>query len=190
MTLVALLRKWLVATPLTDKRALIVAVVALGLPTIMRASLDGIVVGSGLVPYFPFVLLAAILLEWEAAAIVMLISAVIGDWLFIGPHHRLLEEPTDIFGVVMFLAGSSLIIALVHAIRTALHDLVGPTSNNGVIFSLKEDQAWASWPTAGFHLRLGPQEEVARMMADFLAQLELANRLRTAAQEKALQSAS
>ena len=58
-----------------------------------------------------------------------------------------------------------------------LDDLVGPTGPGGVIFSLQDGQAWASWPTAGFHLRLGPRDDVAEMMKDFVAQVEMGKRL-------------
>jgi hypothetical protein len=186
MTIVSLLRKWLIATPIIGKAALVVSVLAVGIPTIIRASLVGTVAGAEFLPYFPFVLVAAMLLEWKPAVIVMLVSALLADWLFVEPQYRLLAKPSHFIGVVIFVAGSSLVIALVHAIRTALDDLVGPTSNNGVIFSLREEQVWASWPTAGFHLRLGPQDEVADMMNDFLAQLELGKRLAAASQAKAL----
>jgi len=181
ITLVQLLRKWVVATPVTGKRALIVAVAAVGLPTILRASLEGMVTATGFLPYFPFLLVAAVLVEWKVATIIMLAAAGVADWLFVGPHHPLFQEPSRIFGLAMFLASSVLIIALVHAIRSALHDLVGPTANDGVIFSLKDGQAWASWPTAGFHLRLGPQDHVRWMMNDFIAQVELSERLAKAA---------
>ena len=35
----------------------------------------------------------------------------------------------------------------------------------------------ASWPGAGAPVRMGPEDEVAEMMHDFLAQRELANAL-------------
>jgi hypothetical protein len=187
MILVGLLRKWLVVTPLLGKWALLVSILAIGIPTLLRASVVGTVSGAEFLPYFPFVLIAAVVLEWKPAVIIMLFSALLADWLFVEPQFYLLAKPGHFFGVLMFLTGSSLVIALVHAIRTALHDLVGPTSENGVIFSLKDGQAWASWPTAGFHLRLGPQNEVADMMKDFLAQRELANRLAAAAQTKTVE---
>jgi len=190
MTLLGFLKKWLVVTPRTGKSALVIAVLAIGLPTILRISLDGVVLGTGLLLYFPFVTLAAVLLEWKTATIIMLVSAGLADWFFNGAPHRLLEEPTDVLDVAMFLSGSTLIVALVYAIRRIFGELVGPTSKDGVIFSLKEDQAWASWPEAGFHLRLGPQDEVASMMKDFLAQRELAERLAVAAQAKAPSSIS
>lgn len=190
MKLLGFLKKWLLLTPQVGKSALIVAVVAIGLPTILQVSLDGTVSGSGLLLYFPFVTLAAILLEWKAATIIMLVSAMLADWLVSGPHHRLLEQPADIFELAMFLSGSTVIILLVHANRTTFAELVGPTSKTGVFFSLEKDQAWASWPEAGFHLRLGPQDEVASMMRDFLAQCELSERLALAVQAKTTQSIS
>lgn len=177
MTLVGLLRKWLVATPLTGKHALTCAIAAVGLPTIIRGTFDGMVEGLGFSTYFPFVLLAAILLEWKLATIVSLASAVFADALFVGPRYELFEGPADVFGVVTFLVGSSLIITLVHAIRTAFDDLVSPTAAFGVFFSLEKGQAWASWPKAGFHLRLGPPDDVVEMMKDFIAQVELGKRL-------------
>jgi hypothetical protein len=177
MTLVQLLRKWLITTPVTGRQAFACAVAAVGLPTLIRGSLDSVVVGIGFAPYFPFALLAAILLGWRQAAVVALASAVIADALFVGPRYELLNEPTDVFGVVVFLVGTALIIGLVHAIRTAFEDLVGPTAAGGVMFSLKDGQAWASWPTAGFHLSLGPRDDVAEMMKDFVAQVELGKRL-------------
>jgi len=48
---------------------------------------------------------------------------------------------------------------------------------NGIIFSLRDGEAWASWKTDPWAVRLGPQEEVAAMMEDFLAQIKVAERL-------------
>lgn len=183
MTLVGLLRKWLVTTPLKGRLAMLFAVAVIALPTFIRAALDGIVVGLGFSAYFPFVLLAAIFLDWKLATIVALVSAAITDAYFVGLRYQLLEGPTAVFGVVSFLVGAYLIISLIHAIRTAFDDLVGPTSVGGVMFSLKNGQAWASWPVAGFHLSLGPRDDVAEMMKDFVAQVELGKRLAQAQPE-------
>jgi hypothetical protein len=177
MTVVDLLRKWLATTPLKGRLAILFSVMAVAVPTVIRVWLDGIVVGLGFSAYFPFVLLAAILLEWKLATVVALVSAALTDALFVGSRYQLLEGPTDVFGVVSFLVGAFLIIGLVEAIRTAFEDLVGPTAAGGVMFSLKDGQAWASWPTAGFHLSLGPRDDVAEMMKDFVAQVELGKRL-------------
>ena len=177
MTLVGLLRKWLVTTPLTGKPALMFAVAAVALPTFYRLALDGMVMGIGYCPYLPFVLLSAVLLGWRQAAVIALVSVAVVDTLFVGPRFQILEGPTHMLGDLGFLVVSALIIALVQAIRTAFDDLVGPIGDGGIIFSLKDGQAWASWPTAGYHLRLGPQDDVAEMMKDFVAQVEIGKRL-------------
>ena len=177
MTLVGLLRKWLVATPLGGRLALLLAVAAVSLPTLYRLSLDNMVMGIGYCPYLSFVLLSALLLGWRHAAAVALVSVIVVDFLFAGPRFQLLEGPTDMLGDIAFVVISAFIIALVQAIRMALDDLVGPTGPGGVIFSLQDGQAWASWPTAGFHLRLGPRDDVAEMMKDFVAQVEMGKRL-------------
>ena len=188
MTVVGLLRKWLVATPIAGKPAFTLAVAAVALPTLYRVSLTGMVMGIGYCPYLPFVLLSALVLGWRHAAAVALVSVVVVDTLFVGPSFRLLEGPTDMLGDFGFLVVSALIIALVQAIRTAFEDLIGPTAADGVFFSLENGQAWASWPTAGFHLRLGPQDDVAEMMKDFVAQVELGKRLNRQAQSGTLQN--
>ena len=177
MTLVGLLRKWIVATPFTGKLALMCAVTAVALPTLYRLSLDGMVNGIGYCPYLPFVLLSAVLLGWKQATGVAVASALVADALFIGPRFQVVEEATDMLGDVGFLIASAFIIVLVHAIRTAIDDLMAPTAANGVIFSERGGQAWVSWPTAGFHLRLGPHDQVAEMMEDYIAQVEFGRRL-------------
>ena len=135
------------------------------------------VTGVGFSPYFPFVLLAALQLSWRQAALVAAASAAVGDALFVGSPYQVMEGATDVFGVVVFLAGAALIIGLVHAIRTTFADVVGPTAAGGVIFSLRNGQAWASWPSAGYHLRLGARDDVVEMMKDFIAQVEVGKRL-------------
>jgi hypothetical protein len=190
MTFVGLLRRWLVTTPIAGKPAITLAVAAVALPTMYRVSLTGMVMGIGYCPYLPFVLLSAILLGWRHAAAVAFVSVVVVDALFVGPRFQLFEGPTDMLGDLGFLVVSALMIALVQAIRTAFEDLIGPTTDNGVFFSLQNEQVWASWPTAGFHLRLGPQDDVAEMMKDFVAQVELGKRLNGEKQPDALRQIS
>ena len=190
MTLVGLLRRWLVTTPIAGKPAFMLAVAAVALPTLYRVSLTGMVLGIGYCPYLPFVLLSALLLGWRHATAVALVSVLVVDVLFVGPRFQLFEGPTDMLGDLGFLVVSALMIALVQAIRTAFEDLVGPTTADGVFFSLENGQAWASWPTAGFHLRLGPQDDVTEMMKDFVAQVELGKRLNEETQPDALRQIS
>jgi len=46
-----------------------------------------------------------------------------------------------------------------------------------VVFSLENNQAWAGWHGHRTMVQLGTKDDVAEMMEDFLAQLELAERL-------------
>ena len=177
MTLVGLLRKWLVVTPVAGKQAFAIGVAAVALPTLYCLSLDSMVMGIGYCPYLPFILLAAVLLGWKQATGIAIVAVVVADALFIGPRYQLIEQSTDMLGDFGFLVASATIIGLVHAIRTAMEDLVGPTVGNGLFFSLKDGQAWASWPTAGFNLRLGPPDEIVEAMRDFIAQFECGKRL-------------
>jgi hypothetical protein len=50
-------------------------------------------------------------------------------------------------------------------------------SAGDIVFSLQNDEVWASWYGAGPPMRLGSQNRVEIMMEDFLAQGELGKRL-------------
>jgi hypothetical protein len=71
-----------------------------------------------------------------------------------------------------------MIIGSVEAVRAELgkhskpHD--GKKRTGGIVFSVENGQAWASWYGQDKPVHLGPQHEVAEMMQDFLAQVELA----------------
>jgi len=184
MTPVVRLAKWLMLPPITGKSALAWSLAAIAVPTLVRASLDGVVTGVGFTPYCPFVLLSAVMLCWRYAAVVAIASAAIADALFVGPRFELIESPTDVFGVIAFLGTSFLIIGLVHAMRTLMEHRGRPTgASNGVIFSQERGKAWISWPGEPYYVQLGQQDEVAEMMKDYLAQLELGKRL-TKARER------
>lgn len=161
--------------------ALFWAVAAVAVPTLIRYSFEGIVTGCGTVTYVPFILLSALFLGWRYAVPVVLGSAYFADSLFMGHDHLLLEGPCDIYGMTAFLVGSGLIIATVEAVRRELQNMPGPAGNRdrtaGIVFSLEDGQAFASWYGSPSAVRLGSQQEVAEMMEDFLAQLELAKRL-------------
>ncbi|MGZ8347251.1 MAG: DUF4118 domain-containing protein [Allosphingosinicella sp.] len=177
MTHIQLFKKWLRTPPLTGGRAIVAAVAAVALPTLIRESVDGVVSGVGFTPYLPFVLLSAVLAGWRHATLVALVSATIADLLFVGPAYQLLEGPSDVFGFITFLVSSALIIVLVQVFRSLAEDWSRPDSAGGIIFSVEGGHAWASWSDAGSVVRLGAQDEVAEMMQDFLAQLELGKRL-------------
>lgn len=48
---------------------------------------------------------------------------------------------------------------------------------NSIIFSMRENAVWASWPGTERSVRLGPCQPVIYMMRDFVAQCDLADRL-------------
>ena len=52
----------------------------------------------------------------------------------------------------------------------------GSMGVRGIIFSLENDEVWASWPS-GPSINLGSRFEVSAMMRDFLDQEDVAARL-------------
>lgn len=166
---------------ITGRWALFWAVAAVVTPTFVRYSVQGVVSGCETITYVPFVLLSAVFLGWRIAVPVALASAYFADALFMGHDHLLLEGPCDIYGMTAFLAGSGLIIASVEVIRRELLNMPGFEAAGerpgGIVFSVEDGQAFASWYGRRSAVRLGSQEEVAEMMEDFLAQVELAKRL-------------
>ena len=179
--MIATARNVLEAPTFTGIQALPWAILAVAIPTLVRFALDGMVIGLAVTPYIPFVVLAALFLGWEHAAIVAIVAAVIADALFIGPPNQFLEGPSDFAAVGFFLLSSALIIGLVREMRRALAErpAAGRSKDalSGIVFSLEDGQAWASWYGSGPAVRLGPQEEVTEMMNDFIAQIELGKRL-------------
>ena len=181
MTLIGMFGKWLAAPPVTGTRAFAGAIALVAVPTLLRLAVDGEVTGIGFLTYSPSVLLAALLLGPALGALVAVAGAAMADSLFVGPRYQLLEGPTDLLGGAVFLVSAALAIVLVQACRSQMRDRrawrdAGQASS-GLVFSLDHGQAWASWYEGGPPVRLGPQEEVAEMMQDFLAQLELGKRL-------------
>ncbi len=180
MNIIDRLSKLLLAPPQTGKTGLLLSILLIAVPTAIRLSVDGYVTGIGFTPYTPFVLLAALLVGWRPAIAIAVSCAVFGDILFVGPR-QLFEGPTDIFGMIAFLTTSALIIGLVEAARAIIENTLRPARQDGkpapVVFSLQGGDAWASWYGSHSWIRLGPKDEVAEMMEDFLAQLELGKRL-------------
>ena len=178
----ASVKHWLVDNEVGMAWAAALTLAAIGIPTLIRGELNDIVEGCETAAFFPFVLLAAIFLGWRWASVVALASAMIIDVYFIGPGERFMEEACDVFGFSTFLIGSTMIIGFVEAIRLELGKAeqakqAESQPSGGIVFSLQDGEAWASWYGRGEPVRLGPQEDVAEMMEDFLAQLELGKRL-------------
>ena len=171
---------WFLAPPVTGKRAYFWSLVAVGVPTAIRASVQGPVTGIPLLPYVPFVLLAAIGLSWRFAAAVSLASALVGSIMFIEPRFIPFAGPTDWFAIMLFLVISAMIIKLVHLLKGVVVEAPGSSAakrRSGIVFSCEGGDAWASWQGHRCTVRLGTQDEVAEMMEDYLAQRELGKKL-------------
>ena len=174
-------RRLLLAPPLSGKLAIACTIALIGLPTLIRYSVKGMVMGVECLTYCPFVLLSAILMGWRYTAVVAVGSALICDYLFIGAPHQFFESDADFFGIGVFLSYCLLIIGAVQGVRMLVPQFPRRADPNevlsGIIFSLEGGQAWASWTGADAPVQLGPCDEVAEMMEDFLAQVELGKRL-------------
>ena len=171
---------WFLAPPVTGRRAFFWSLVAVGLPTLIRASVQGPVTGIPLEPYLPFILLSAIALRWQHATAVALASAMVGSIMFIEPRFVPFAGPTDWFAIVVFLVASGMIIKFVHALKGVVVATPGSPAarhRRGIVFSCEAGDAWASWQGHQCTVRLGTSDEVASMMEDYLAQRELGRKL-------------
>lgn len=171
------LKRWLLSPSVTGYQAIIWCLIAVVIPTMFRISVDELVTGVVVAPFFPSVLLSAIFLGARYASGVTVASAAVADAFFIGPPLEFFEGPSDIIALGVFFVASVMIIAFVQLVRGMLADagqLEGTPGRKGnVVFSLEKGQAWAGWHGERSRVQLGPQEEVAEMMEDFLAQVEL-----------------
>ena len=96
-----------------------------------------------------------------------------------GPHHSIFGSACSVYSISVFFIGSTILIAFVQSLRRLIAlrlERLG-SSERGIVFSSEDGQARASWYGLLSSVQLGPQEEVAEMMKDFLTQLELGKRL-------------
>ena len=170
----------LIAPPISGPWAVVLGIAALTVPTVILSLDHALPAGACCTTYFPFVLLAAIMMGPIYSSAVAIGSIALADALFMGPRYQLFESPMDDFAAIVSLTSFALIIGLIYYARKLGRERLrlgdAAELESGVIFSLERGQAWASWPGAA-RVRLGPQDEVAEMMEDYLAQLELAKRL-------------
>ena len=170
----------LLQTPLASGRiSILIGIIALALPTMVRAAVNGAVTGCEFTPYLPFVLVCALLLRWWHAGLVALASVAILGEVFIGPTVRLFHSECFLTSAGIFLASSAGIIVTVQILRRVIAAIQGPDAHRsgGLIFSLEKGEVWASWYGHGPAMRLGSQEKVSEKMKDFLGETEVAKRL-------------
>lgn len=170
--------RWLQGPPFKGWQGIACAIIAIGLPTAVRASLEGAVTGCEFTPYVPFIFICAILTPWWAAAVAALASvAIMGGLLGGSPAHGL---SCFVPSVGMFLASSTVMIGaaiLIRSVIVAIQKRGADESLGGIVFSLEKGEVWASWYGQGPPVLLGSQRKVSEMMRDFIAQEELARRL-------------
>jgi len=172
--------RWLTAPPLNGRIALLSAILALSLATLIRALIDPVVTGCEFMPYLPFVVFCAILLPWWEASMVALAAVPILGLSFIGTPAELAASSCFQSSSGIFLAASAGMICLVAVARrvsVAIQRSGADESAGGVLFSLDDGKVWASWYGRGPRVLLGSEDKVSVMMADFLAQGEVAKRL-------------
>ena len=172
--------RWIQGPAFTGWQAHFAGVLVVAVPTITRAAMNGLVTGCEFTPYLPFVLLSAILLRWWQAAGVALASVAIMGGLVTGSTNQLMAE-CFISAAGVFLAGSAVTIGTVVLMRRVFAESQArgvEESAGGIVFSLGDNnEVWASWYGSDQPVRLGTQDKVEYMMADFLAQGELGRRL-------------
>jgi hypothetical protein len=182
MTQTGILVSWLAAPSVRGPKALALGIAMVAIPTCIRAAVDGIVTGCEFTVFLPFVFVSAFFMEWRYAAAVALACVGLADYLFMAPPRTFIQGPCNTYVVAIYLAASALIIGAFAVIRTMVAESFSPGDLQGqagpVVFSLEEDQAWAGWHGRRSTVRLGQKDDVAEMMEDFLAQLELAERLK------------
>lgn len=174
------LTRWVQAPPVTGPLALLGVVVAVAIPTAIRAAIDGVVTGCEFTPYLPFVLLSAILMRWWHAGAVAVASVAVLGGLFFGPLVDPHGMACFLSGAGIFLASAAVMIAVVVLARrvcAAMLNRGADESPGGIVFSLDQGKVWASWYGQGPPVLLGSQRKVSVMMEDFLAQEELGKRL-------------
>ena len=171
------LYRWMKALPLNGWLALACAVTLIVIPTAVRGAVNGVVTGCEFTPYLPFVLLSAVLLRWWQAALVAFASVAILGGFFHGSAEYLHLE-CFVSGAGIFLGASAMMIGFAVVLRRVLEaNQQLPDSQSGVIFSLEEDQVFASWHGQGPPIRLGSKKRVAAMMEDFLAHADKDSKL-------------
>jgi hypothetical protein len=164
--------------PLTGVRAVLFGLAAVAVPTLIH----GVVVGNGValafIVYVPSVVLAAVFMRSWHAALLALACAAAADWFFLEQQNQLTISASDLVGVPIFLFSSALILGGVRAVKSVLRTTFSPNAAPAkVLFSEEKGHAWAHWHGDRPSLPLGPHEEVADMMEDYLAQVELGKRL-------------
>ena len=182
MTRRALLRSWFVKPPLGGKWALLWIIASLPITVLIRSTMNcPDPVGECCTPFLILTLVTAVLLgSWSAVA-AAIAAAGVSYLLFVpAPGMPMGHDGGELFGLLLYCFFTGAIIWSVAFTRRTFarySRIAADEKASGVIFSSEDGQAWVSWPGSPSPLRLGPSDEVSEMMADFVAQAELGQRL-------------
>lgn len=171
---------WLFEPPLKGISAVLCVIGALLFPTLLRLDVETGVMGSECVTFCPFILATAVLAGWRWALLAAAGSAAICNSLLMGAPYHFHTGVSEVVGLATFLVYSLLIVGFVGSVRSMARRAIpkgdSEADGKGIVFSSEAGEAWASWYGLDAKVRLGPEREVASMMEDFLAQVELAKR--------------
>lgn len=117
------LRSRLLAGPPNFAWTLALATAFVVAPTLVRLAVDGVIAGTTFSTYYPFVLMAAVVIGWRGGIGVALISALVANYLFMEPRYQLFANSGDFIGVLFFMLSCLMMVALVHALRRTLLDM-------------------------------------------------------------------
>jgi len=92
-------------------------------PTALRLLVDPLVTGLPFVTYFPFVLVAGLVLDWRQAMAVTLLSTILANYLFMDPRFTFFARESDTVGAVFFFVAASMIVAVGQTLRRAVRQL-------------------------------------------------------------------
>src|SRR4051794_29401632 len=101
-------------------RALFVATSAVGLGTIVRTAVNGVVTGCEFTPYLLFILPCAILLPWWVTGLAAVGSLAIMGEFFVGPLNEAVWSACFQTSAGIFLAGSAMTICVAVLTRRAV----------------------------------------------------------------------
>jgi two-component sensor histidine kinase len=118
-----LLKHQLVKSSPQGTRALGLVLVSIAVPTAIRASLDEFVTGTTFFAYYPFVLIAALVLNWRHVLLVAVLSAIIANFLFVAPGYSIFTSSTQMAAAISFLLSSAMIAAVGYGLRTTVIQL-------------------------------------------------------------------
>ena len=174
-------KSWLFNPPLQGAWAAAVSVTAVAVAMLVRMNLSAAPNDQLCGVFCPFVLITAIICGWRWALAVAVGSVIACNTIMMGAPYIFHLQRSQIEGLVTFLGYSALIILVVQLFRMtaarSLRQAGAKERASGIVFSDADGQAWASWYGIDAPVRLGSRDEVVPMMKDFIAQVELGNRL-------------